>query len=710
MEIKIRKVTTEDREREALRALARANDADGGLTIKDIWKETSEKLEDTVTQQAFYKLLARLEAVGKIEALPGGKGEPRQYRLAPYLFAENAMTLDDLYEQIGAISAPDAVARFIDARDYFEENRDHTIRKAAEHLLSEDPRTLVKRMIMSRARALSTDIDMLNDEHLRDRDLEARIDLQIRNLRKLTYRCLGLSRESIDIARSDLVKRDGIKINEESLERELRMRVFGETFIQLLDVRDERIPQIRDRVTVSGSDGTTRASFMQLTTAGALADEVGVQTITFNNSVAFVDFSTMDEKVHKGVYPYHSVPMTRSALEDNSTAGMVLAHFMYRDLSESEYEHMAKCATDVVQWRIDKAIMTGTARSLKDGKLLPVPNVHFRDGTITPQEREFGHYSRLNEYGDMVREGMSLTRNILDKICAGQKPPVFAGAVKSTVLQLFSAILNWYIAEGSRHTCGEAIDPNWNLTRATHVSDNDAMSLLLSVLEDRRHDGTYFVTCAICRPFYALTELFDQPDNSDYRWDMHFDRRRSRDMARYEEEEFHEPTYLASVSEISEDDFVVMCEKADYVMFYVGHTAGDPPPTIPRYEFLESLRSKPRCDADDRVKTNIRKIVAAIDRSGLSPDKEHNVFSRKSRAKIIPYVIYDAHEKCKSLGRQLESELQSTVIARLKEIKMNRGISARDVRFSPVSVRRFVERYLQATKSDRKRDADHFER
>ena len=83
---------------------------------------------------------------------------------------------------------------------------------------------------------------------------------------------------------------------------------------------------------------------------------------------------------------------------------MVLAPFMFRYLSESEYEHMAKCATDVVQWRADEAVFLGAARALGDGNLLPRPSVHFRDGTITPQEREYGHYRRWNEYGEMVRD------------------------------------------------------------------------------------------------------------------------------------------------------------------------------------------------------------------------------------------------------------------------------------------------------------------
>lgn len=40
-----------------------------------------------------------------------------------------------------------------------------------------------------------------------------------------------------------------------------------------------------------------------------------------------------------------------------------MAPFMYRDLTEGEYLHMVKCATDVVQWRADERVFIGDAPS-----------------------------------------------------------------------------------------------------------------------------------------------------------------------------------------------------------------------------------------------------------------------------------------------------------------------------------------------------------
>jgi hypothetical protein len=403
--------------------------------------------------------------------------------------------------------------------------------------------------------------------------------------------------------------------------------------------------------------------------------------------------------------------MSRSAIDDPSNRGMVLAPFMFRYLSESEYEHMSKCATDVVQWRADETVFLGTARALGQGDLLPRPTVHFRDGTITPQEREWGHYSRANEYGDMVREGIARSRKILEKVLtAGPRPPIFGGAVKATQARFFSTLLNWYIASGSRDRFGESLDPDWDTTRAASIADNEAMSFLLSSLDDRRRQGTYFVSFAVMRPFHTLTEYYRQPDATDFSWTAHFEEKLRRDLRAYQDGHESELPYLATVPDVADDDFVFMCERADYVSFYVGHPGADPPPVAPLSEFLESLRPKSLEEAQSRVARNVRLIVAALDRSGLSADTEHNFLSKKFIVRIIPYVVFEAHEKCKALGRQLEGELRSIVIANLQALRHARALRVKDVKFLPVTVRRFVEHYASVIGEERKRDPTRYER
>jgi len=294
---------------------------------------------------------------------------------------------------------------------------------------------------------------------------------------------------------------------------------------------------------------------------------------------------------------------------------------------------------------------------------------------------------------------------------ATPKPPVFAGAVKSTQARFFSIVLNWYIAKGSRRRFGAPLDPNWDTTRAAYIADNEAMSFLLSTLEDKRKDGVYFVTFAVMRPFHTLTEFFRTPKSEKYDWVDHFEKVRDEEMRSYDRGLNNELPHLASIADVADDDFVYPCARADYVAFFVGHTAGEPPPVAPRYEFLESLRSLSSSEAvRERVARNIGLVVSALDRTGFSADKEHNFLSKKFLVKIIPHVVFDAHEKCKALGRQLEAELRSVVIANLQALKNTRAYRVSDVEFLPLSIRRFIERYAQVMDDDRKRDPDNYRR
>jgi hypothetical protein len=108
-----------------------------------------------------------------------------------------------------------------------------------------------------------------------------------------------------------------------------------------------------------------------------------------------------------------------------------------------------------------------------------------------------------------------------------------------------------------------------------------------------------------------------------------------------------ERPWLTQFSDLEDEDYVYMCGHADYVSFYVGHTAGDPTLVAPRYEFLESLREKTHDDATERVARNVRLLVGALDRTGLSLDRDHNFMSRKKLGKIIPAVVFNAHESAR---------------------------------------------------------------
>jgi hypothetical protein len=689
-----RPVTVDDRER-AILELVRGTGGDGA-TVRSIYETVGERLGDGVTIQAYYKVLARMEAADRLEAVDDGSGE-RRYVLAPHLHADSALTLDDVYALLDELEPTDAIARVVDAREYFDERRRDTLARAARELQHEDPRELVERFLLDRFRALEHDVDMLEhrgaagEKELRERALEGRVRSELRELQQLAYRNLGLSQAAIALPAEGRPT-----VDVEMLRAELARRVFGARAIELLDVNAVEDIHEWNRTAVAGTDGSTFASVLQITTAADYTSDVGSQAVTVNNAVAYVQRGA-SQRTEPGDSPYYSVPMNRQAIDDPTNRGMVMAPFMYRYLNESEYEKTAKCATDVVQWRADERVFAGQARALGTGVTLPRPKVHFRDGTITPQEREFNHYQRADEYGDMVREGIRHSRLILDRIVNARGPAVFAGAVKTTQVRLFASVLNWYIVRGSRERLGRPIDPDWDVTRAAHIADNEAMTILLSTLTPQRGAGQQWITFQVMRPFHSLTEYFSGNERDDpAEWVERFRRRQKRDQDLYGSgEEPYEP-WMATVPSIEDEDYVVMCTSADYVSFYIGHTSGDPPPVVPRYEFMESLRSMSPEQAAARVARNVRLMVAALDRVGVAADRDHNFLSNKTLVKMMPFVVQQAHETGKSLGRQLEAELRSVVIANLLALRRAKDVKPGDVRFLPMSIRRFVERYRDA--------------
>lgn len=698
-----------DRERAIIRYLREAS-ADGA-PVRDIYERVSEELGDTVTRTAYYKILDRMEAAGTIEVLREDEERGRIYGLTDTLHAQNTLTLDDIYELLPRFDhTTDILALVVEARGYYEEHRATVIRRAAEALLEEDPVDLFYRMIVDLIEVVVKDLEILRHKNaqgqaeIADSYAQNRLESDYRNLEQVAYRGLSLPHSAIHLPGLHQVRDQGATVtyNPDALREALKRRVFGETFIREIAVSSETAEITRREIVVSGSDGSMHAGTLALKTARGYYEDV-TDVITFNNSVAYVRLPQMQAEQMDREGMIHSVPFTRQTIDDPTYKGMVLAPFMFPDLTESEYQHMARSATDVVQFRVDEAIFTGNARDLvPPHNQIPKPQVHIRDGTITPQEREFGHYTRPDAYGEMVREGLRLERAILDRIISGgDRAPVFGGAVKSTQMRLFGRLLNWYISRGSRARFGRAIEPNWDTATAAHISDNEAMTALLSSLPVRNKEGKYYVTCALLRQFPSLTEFYNLDLGSED-WRGFLERKKLQALEDYQRYGGTLP-YHATV-DLADDDFLFLSERADYVMFYIGHTAGDPPPLLPRYEFLASLRAYTESAEPDAwraaakyVDRTIFRIVEALDIAGLEFDRDHNYLSRKSFRKVLPSPIQRAHEFSKSLGKNLERELKSIVVSRLIEANRLRATASEsDFEVRPVKAETYLERIARA--------------
>src|SRR5262245_53857483 len=108
------------RERAIIKYLREASEQ--GASVREIYDAVTAQVGDTVSRPAYYKILDRMEATGKVELLNAEQGE-RRYVVAETLHVGNAITLDDVYEMLPYVETTEALARAWDAQDYYEDNR-----------------------------------------------------------------------------------------------------------------------------------------------------------------------------------------------------------------------------------------------------------------------------------------------------------------------------------------------------------------------------------------------------------------------------------------------------------------------------------------------------------------------------------------------------------------------------------------------------------
>ena len=90
------------------------------------------------------------------------------------------------------------------------------------------------------------------------------------------------------------------------------------------------------------------------------------------------------------------------------------------------------------------------------------------------------------------------------------------------------------------------------------------------------------------------------------------------------------------------------------------------------------------------VAGRMRSGLAALDHTKFTPDSDHNFLTGKRLVKIVPSVVYRAHEYCKALGRRLETELKSMIVANLHRLGLARRANDDAVSLRPLNAGRMV--------------------
>lgn len=679
----------------------------GERSIRHIWEAALQPprhdggggLGDSASLPTYHRTVAKLVRQGQLEEHGVAPDGSMLYRVAAQLSPFSTYTLTDLNAALWELSAADALAHYLDAVDYYESRAREVLTEAGRRLMAEEPRALILEMLRDRAAELGEDVGILHDAAVDDRTYRAQTERRLEDLHYFVNSELGISAKVWPFQDFDVLER-GEELQEpdwKAVADALSEHVFGSSFVERVEIRSPSSGHLGP--IVAGSDGSSHVGYVRGVPAPHYVEEEGRLLLTFNNSIAYIDLP--DHYPHKIDFPYHGVPMTRAAIEDPGNRGMIISRPWFEDLTDSQFEHMKKAALDVVQFRVDERVITGVGRAYGsspaggEGGLLPKPNVLIRDGTVTPQEREFQHYCDRTSYGDVVREGIALSHNILRAVRESESR-VFAGAVKFTQLKTFSKIINWYVKR--------KIDERWDLSKASYVSDSVAVTRLLASLPEVGN-GVYYRTCIVVRPFTALvTELRYRRRESREEWLQYFEERR-RDQQREYERDGGDPPWLVA-QDLADDAYVRMCQYADYAAFYFGRPSGEPQVTLPRFEFMDSLRSLAADAREKRVSDAVRAIMTGVDITKWTLDREHNFMTAHSMPRLIPYVVYEAHEKCKALGHKLEGELVQAITMRLSELKALRGLPVPKIDIESVPIAKYLAGVRRRLGPSRKGDGD----
>ena len=720
-------VTSEEREGAVVR-FVHLNGGACGITVREIWTglQAPEELGDRVTLQAYHGVVDRLVRRGVLVATSVPDGEPRRYVVADAW----RVSLQDIedgvrreYEAIGNVEPfdpsrvldPSAYAEYLDGQLVFREDGIQVLRLAVSGLLQEDPVELVLRMLQDKVDEFNHFVAGMRSNRGQWPDRQARIRARFTELRMLVHSHYGLSCMDFPTGTfEDALGGERIAPDWDAVQLALRKRVFGGSVLFWIRVGGDEDSAGRPFV-IGGSDGSSHSMNVSGFPGGGLSDDDAGLVLTFNNALAALQLP--DYLADRFENPYHSVPLNRAAFEDPKNFAMVMARIWFPDLSDAGYEHLKQAALELVQCQVDERVVSGVADVLGDiapsgpGRrmLLPRPVVHFRDGLVTPQVRELMWHNYCDDgvSGEIYRRIMGLWWNMLQSVAASERQ-VLAGVVKSTQMRAFAELVNWYVARGSTDRSipgkddGKPIAPDWNRAAFSRLSDHQVMTQLMAAAElevdsgSKMKSGSYLCSFAIMRPFPQLDGNLRYLEVGDDGWVKYFEGLRD-DWAKRRLDYGGDLHYLETVT-VADEPYVQMCRRADYVSFYVGHTAGEPAPQVPRYEFLDSLRRLD--DAEEmwkRVSSRMQLVVEALHDGGLTQDRDHSFMLDRQVVRLLPFVVYDAHEKSKVWGSRLSTEFRAAVFERLVELRQaGTSGSQRDLVFEPIPAAEYIKRVAKA--------------
>lgn len=430
-------------------------------------------------------------------------------------------------------------------------------------------------------------------------------------LQQVAIRGLGMTPRQVQIARPH---RGGtrwrVQIDRKSVLSHLDNHIDGPNFLNVLEAD---IGQLKsDGILIGGSDVSQHRS------------AVPVPSRFFKRSVPFVlnnAAGTIFLLEENGKPRYENLFNPKP---DEELLRWMLIDPSYQDeLEPEDYQRIIASAMDIGQYRFDLNYL------LKSDKR--PPDVIFRDGSLFPQDAFLDNFVLDTRRGEFVREAI---REMLDCFTYARELGItYCGVSKTTVLKVFSAVVDWYIAK--------YIDSNWEVGNYV-LNDGQAMSILLATPDFLATNLQRVIsTCLIRRSFTTRAALNDKVP-AGMALNDYFDRE------------------AAAHSAIDIRPYRRLCDIAHLYMFFIGHSKS-PQQQIPRYEFFYY-------DPSTSPNLTARRILAALQSCSLMSDHDHSFMADEPITYLIPSVTQQAHNLSKDVGKHIDRATGQWIMAQYRKL------------------------------------------
>jgi hypothetical protein len=399
------------------------------------------------------------------------------------------------------------------------------------------------------------------------------------------------------------------------LQDHIAERVSAGTF--LFEVTRDRMMKDEGALKVGGSDVSQHWDIVHLPTAdGLLPIRIAFPVVLHNAAVVIKLGTQHHERNQNQPWVTYFVPQ----LVQDAREWMVIDSATLYELDENLQKRLCLTSMDVGQYYIEHdQMMMGDF----------VPNVHFRDGRIFPNDCYGFNASQDSVQGKFVRKAIKRMDSFLGE--AQKQKTMVCGVAKTTSTGCFGPVVDWYIRD--------RVESDWPF-EDPRPADTVWMTHLLS---DDAFDGTFNKTLASC----GVTRTFR--DASDLRTTE-----TSGEILKEKEERL--------LLELARHDFADTFKRAldtKVAMFFLGHSRR-PDIRLPRYEY--------HTNGQGSHAEQVARVLAALKFVGLVADEDHDYLARETLRTLVPSVILYSHDHSKAVGDRLVLDVKQKIIEALRPL------------------------------------------